>query len=51
MRHLTILETSRRLSILCLGAHCDDLDIGCGGALLAGCVMAYTRASSDVARR
>jgi LmbE family N-acetylglucosaminyl deacetylase len=21
--------------ILCLGAHCDDIDIGCGGALLA----------------
>lgn len=25
----------RRLSILCLGAHCDDVDIGCGGALLS----------------
>lgn len=23
------------LDILCLGAHCDDIDIGCGGALLA----------------
>jgi len=23
------------LRILCLGAHCDDIDIGCGGALLA----------------
>ncbi len=25
----------QRLNILCLGAHCDDVDIGCGGALLA----------------
>src|SRR5689334_1713157 len=23
------------LNILCLGAHCDDIDIGCGGTLLA----------------
>jgi LmbE family N-acetylglucosaminyl deacetylase len=23
------------LSLLCLGAHCDDIDIGCGGTLLA----------------
>lgn len=23
------------LQILCLGAHCDDIEIGCGGALLA----------------
>jgi LmbE family N-acetylglucosaminyl deacetylase len=25
----------RRLRILCLGAHCDDIDIGCGGTLLS----------------
>ena len=37
MRPLAILGASRRkrLNILCLGAHCDDVDIGCGGALLA----------------
>ena len=23
------------LNLLCLGAHCDDIEIGCGGALLA----------------
>jgi LmbE family N-acetylglucosaminyl deacetylase len=23
------------LQILCIGAHCDDIDIGCGGALLS----------------
>jgi len=23
------------LNVLCLGAHCDDIDIGCGGTLLA----------------
>ena len=29
------LPRSRRLQILCIGAHCDDIDIGCGGALLS----------------
>ena len=37
MRSLSLLGAGRRekLHILCLGAHCDDIDIGCGGALLA----------------
>lgn len=36
MRPLSLLGRPRqRLSILCLGAHCDDVDIGCGGALLS----------------
>lgn len=37
MRPLTFAPLSRRgrLAILCLGAHCDDVDIGCGGALLS----------------
>src|SRR6188474_309505 len=25
---------SDELSILCVGAHCDDIEIGCGGTLL-----------------
>jgi LmbE family N-acetylglucosaminyl deacetylase len=25
----------KRLQILCIGAHCDDVDIGCGGAMLS----------------
>jgi LmbE family N-acetylglucosaminyl deacetylase len=29
------LTDRRRLRILCVGAHCDDIDIGCGGALLS----------------
>jgi LmbE family N-acetylglucosaminyl deacetylase len=29
------LGNRKRLQILCLGAHCDDIDIGCGGALLS----------------
>jgi len=29
------------LRILCLGAHCDDIDIGCGGTLLK--ILAETR--------
>jgi len=37
MRSVPLLDAARgeKLSILCLGAHCDDIDIGCGGALLA----------------
>ena len=25
----------RRLEILCIGAHCDDIEIGCGGTVLS----------------
>jgi len=28
------LENNSPKKILCLGAHCDDIEIGCGGALL-----------------
>jgi LmbE family N-acetylglucosaminyl deacetylase len=28
-------HASQRLSVLCVGAHCDDIEIGCGGTLLA----------------
>ncbi len=28
------IENSNPLNILCLGAHCDDIEIGCGGTLL-----------------
>jgi LmbE family N-acetylglucosaminyl deacetylase len=35
MLHLTTnLDAKRELTILCLGAHCDDVEIGCGGTLL-----------------
>jgi LmbE family N-acetylglucosaminyl deacetylase len=27
-------QRGRPLRVLCLGAHCDDIDIGCGGTLL-----------------
>jgi LmbE family N-acetylglucosaminyl deacetylase len=27
-------DSKRPLRVLCLGAHCDDIDIGCGGTLL-----------------
>jgi len=27
-------QSSKPLNILCLGAHCDDIEIGCGGTLL-----------------
>lgn len=29
-----ICDSSKQLSILCLGAHSDDIEIGCGGSLL-----------------
>jgi LmbE family N-acetylglucosaminyl deacetylase len=32
---LPIHRAKRPFHILCLGAHCDDIDIGCGGTLLA----------------
>jgi len=35
MLDLIVPRTPRRaLRVLCVGAHCDDIDIGCGGALL-----------------
>ncbi len=27
-------ESGRECRVLCLGAHCDDIEIGCGGAIL-----------------
>jgi len=27
------VNTGRRLRVLCIGAHCDDVEIGCGGTL------------------
>jgi LmbE family N-acetylglucosaminyl deacetylase len=37
MRQLTFRPTGgrRRLSVLCLGAHSDDIEIGCGGTMLS----------------
>jgi LmbE family N-acetylglucosaminyl deacetylase len=32
---LTKLTDRKRLQILCIGAHCDDIDIGCGGTMLS----------------
>src|ERR1017187_7211672 len=32
---LNKLAERRRLQVLCIGAHCDDIDIGCGGTLLS----------------
>jgi LmbE family N-acetylglucosaminyl deacetylase len=35
MIHLRLTESSaRKLNILCLGAHSDDIEIGCGGTIL-----------------
>ena len=32
---LPVGRAGKPLRILCLGAHCDDIDIGCGGTLLS----------------
>ena len=38
----------QRLHLLCLGAHSDDLEIGCGGALLrCSLSAAHTRAQIE----
>jgi LmbE family N-acetylglucosaminyl deacetylase len=35
MLHLNLgKQTNAELTVLCLGAHCDDIEIGCGGTLL-----------------
>lgn len=35
MQKLTFpVDPEKELNILCLGAHCDDIEIGCGGTLL-----------------
>jgi LmbE family N-acetylglucosaminyl deacetylase len=44
--HLTLpAKTGSRLRILCLGAHSDDIEIGCGGTILR--LLAERRASVD----
>lgn len=34
MLGLSLPNTDEPLKILCLGAHCDDIEIGCGGTIL-----------------
>jgi len=34
MQPLRLVPASGSLEILCLGAHCDDIEIGCGGTLI-----------------
>src|SRR5262252_3547848 len=34
MLDIVLGRSGAPLSILCLGAHCDDIEIGCGGTLL-----------------
>lgn len=44
MIHLRLGPPRRRLSLLCLGAHSDDIEIGCGGTVLS-LLAAYPRAT------
>jgi LmbE family N-acetylglucosaminyl deacetylase len=47
---------SRKLQILCLGSHCDDIEIGCGGTILRlaeqypQCVLHWVVFSGDGVR-
>jgi len=57
MLELTLPAPRRRaMRILCLGAHCDDIEIGCGGTLLkllagrAACEVSWVVFSADAAR-
>jgi LmbE family N-acetylglucosaminyl deacetylase len=62
MKSLQLAGRGDRLSVLCLGAHSDDIEIGAGGLLLnliargveldiAWCVLSATGAREDEARR
>ena len=35
MHNLALNQPERLQRVLCIGAHCDDIEIGCGGTLLA----------------
>lgn len=56
MLPLALGKSAAPLKILCLGAHADDVEIGCGGALLRllaerpGCEVAWVILSSDPER-
>lgn len=45
MLHLNLPSADRPLTVLCLGAHCDDIEIGCGATLLT---MLDARANVDL---
>ena len=34
MKHLCLATTGERLSVLCIGAHSDDIEIGAGATIL-----------------
>jgi LmbE family N-acetylglucosaminyl deacetylase len=62
MRGLDFIQPGRRVSVLCLGAHSDDIEIGAGGALLQWiasgaqldvywCVLSATGARAEEASR
>lgn len=58
MHALGILQTPRKpLNILCLGAHSDDIEIGCGGTILwllrtySGCNVTWVVFGAEAARK
>ena len=57
MRHITLPpDSTSPLKILCLGAHADDIEIGCGGTILQlvshypNCVLHWVVFSADAIR-
>lgn len=62
MRNLELTRTGEHLKVLCIGAHSDDIEIGCGGTLLTWiasglkldvhwCVLSAAGARADEASR
>ena len=55
MRALRIARPGERLSVLCLGAHSDDIEIGAGATILgwvaAGVELDYVRLDAATTRR
>jgi LmbE family N-acetylglucosaminyl deacetylase len=54
---ITLASSGRRINVLCIGAHCDDIEIGCGGAILElqtrypDCLIHWFVLTSDERRR
>ena len=40
MKHLRLAGPGERLSVLCIGAHSDDIEIGAGARILGGSILA-----------
>ena len=57
MLEITLSSSGQRINVLCIGAHCDDIEIGCGGTILElqkrypDCLIHWFVLTSDARRR